>query len=247
MTLETIEGSVALDFRFRTFSDSVLQTYLGRPCAHFLDMHLAAPRVEAFCSSGMLFHTFAIMLEAKSGYPGTGTGIWSEEVDLVDFRYGLFWNNCCPRGFIDLSDFQTVVAVIEATASLRHLSLAFFSTFSERTLSHNLVLVIERATDLMALFISSVTQMLVLSSLCSLIGIVTGQAASILPISKPCAKVTNRWGGIEKLSLDISAALVFAAQANLCKYGSVVKFESKFTPSILISGEAEMTLEPILI
>ena len=100
MTLETIEDSVSLEFRFRTFSGSVLQIYLGRSFAHFLDIHLAAPRVEALCSSGMLFHTLAMMLEANSGYPGTGTGIWSEVVDLVDFRYGLFWNRCCPRVFI---------------------------------------------------------------------------------------------------------------------------------------------------
>ena len=140
MTLETIEGSVALEFRFRTFSDSVLQTYLGRPCAHFLDMHLAAPRVEALCSSGMLFHTLAMMLEANSGYPGTGTRIWSEVVDLVGLRFGFFWKRRCPRGFIVLYDYQTVIAVIEATVSLRHLSLAFCNTLSDRTLSDNLVL-----------------------------------------------------------------------------------------------------------
>ena len=60
----------------------------------------------------------------------------------------------------------------------------------------------------MALLISSVT---ITTS------IATGQAARILSMSRPFAKVNNKCGGIAKLSLDIRADLVFAARANLCR------------------------------
>ena len=48
-------------------------------------------------------------------------------------------------------DFQIVTAVIDATASLRHLSLAFCKTSLERILSESLVQVMVRAADLMAI------------------------------------------------------------------------------------------------
>ena len=86
---------------------------------------------------------------------------------------------------MDCFDFQTVIAVIEATASLRHLRFAFLKTSSEQILSDNLVFVIVRAEDLMALFISSMTTTFCLSSLVILSGMVIGQAANILPINKP--------------------------------------------------------------
>ena len=65
-----------------------------------------------------------------------------------------------PSGFIERLDFQTVVAMIEATASLRHLRPAFLRTSSEQILSDSLVLVIVRAVDFMAKLISSVMQTL---------------------------------------------------------------------------------------
>ena len=39
--------------------------YLGIPLAHFLEMDLAAHKVDALCNSGMLFQTLAIIFEAK--------------------------------------------------------------------------------------------------------------------------------------------------------------------------------------
>ena len=58
---------------------------------------------------------------------------------------------------MDCFDFQTVTAVTEATASFRHLRLAFCKVTSERILSLSLVLVIALAVALMDLLISSIT------------------------------------------------------------------------------------------
>ena len=55
---------------------------------------------------------------------------------------------------MDCFDFQTVTAVTEATASFRHLRLAFCKVTSERILSLSLVLVIALAVALMDLLIS---------------------------------------------------------------------------------------------
>ena len=87
--------------------------------------------------------------------------------------------------------FHTVIATIEATASFKHLRLAFRRTSTEDTLSESLVRVMVRAVDLIALFISSVILMHDLSSLVSLNGIVTAHEDRIFPISNPFAKVTS--------------------------------------------------------
>lgn len=222
-------------------------SHLGTVLAHFLEMDLASPRVVAFCRSKLLFHTLAMILVASMGCPGTGCGISFDMVDLVDLNLSLSRNKQSPSGFIDCFDFQTVVAVIAATASLRHLRFALARTSSDQTLSDNFVLVMVRAADFMALFMSSVTLMEYLSLSLILRGIVIGQAAKILPISKPLAKVDNRCGGILKLSREMSAALVLAARASLCKYGNVEKLESKSTPSKLISLALDIRFVPILI
>ena len=78
-------------------------------------------------------------------------------------------------------------------------------------------------------------------------GIVIGQTAKILPISRPFANKDNKWGGIVKVSLERRAALVLAARASLCRYGVVIKFESKSTPSRLISEVDDKIYDPILI
>ena len=104
-----------------------------------------------------------------------------------------------------------------------------------------------RALAFIDLLISSVTLINYLSSLFSLIGIVTGQAAKIFPISKPFANVAKTWGGIEKLSLVRRAALALAVRASLFRKGIDVKLESKSTPNIFISWVGDMRLEPILI
>ena len=126
-----------------------------------------------------------------------------EVADLVHFNFSRCLNRQRPSGFMDCLDFQTVTAMIEATASLRHLRLALSSTVSLRTLSESLVLVIVRAVDFMAILISSVIPMVpkYLSSSLSQTGIVRGHAAKILPINRPFAKVASKCGGIEKLSL----------------------------------------------
>ena len=41
--------------------------HLGIPFAHFFEMALAAPKVVAFWSSGKLFQTLAMRLEARVG------------------------------------------------------------------------------------------------------------------------------------------------------------------------------------
>ena len=135
---------------------------------------------------------------------------------------------------------------MEATASFRHFNFALHRTFSDRTLSESLFFVMIRAVDFIHLLISYVTT-LDLSSFPSLKGKVTEQADKIFPIRRPFAKVDSTFGGIEKLNRVINADLVFASRASLCKKGIVVKFESKSTPSKLISGVAEIMLEPILI
>ena len=93
---------------------------------------------------------------------------------------------------MDCFDFQTVTAVIHATASLRHLRFAFSRVSSDQILSESLVLVIVRAVALMDLLISSVTPIHVLSSSFSLMGMVTGQALRILPMRMPCANLVNK-------------------------------------------------------
>ena len=70
--------------------ESAFQIYLGRLFAHFLEIHFAAPRVEALCSSCRLFQTLAMGFEANNGYPGKGGGICSEMVDLLDLKLSIF-------------------------------------------------------------------------------------------------------------------------------------------------------------
>ena len=86
---------------------------------------------------------------------------------------------------MDCLAFHTVTATIEATASFKHFKLALCKTSSEQTLSDSFVLVMVCAVAFMALLISSVTPALHLSSLLSLTGIVTGQAAKILRVREP--------------------------------------------------------------
>ena len=78
---------------------------------------------------------------------------------------------------------------MEATDSFKHLRLALLRISSEQILSEIFVFVIVRAAALMALLISSVTVIPYLSLILSLTGIVNGQAAKILPMSRPFAKV----------------------------------------------------------
>ena len=115
---------------------------------------------------------------------------------------------------MDCLDFQTVTAIIDATASFRHFKLALCNMSSERILSESFVFAIVRAVALMALLISSVTHTNDRSSLFSLTGIVSGQAERILPMSNPFANVFKTCGGIEKLSLDMIADLELAALAS---------------------------------
>ena len=118
------------------------------------------------------------------------SSVFSDRVDLKDC---LSWNRQCPRGFMACFDFQTVTATMDATASFRHLRFAFCSMTSERTLSEGLVFVMVRAVFLIALLMSSVTLIKVLSSLLNLTGIVSGHVERIFPISKPFANVVKRW------------------------------------------------------
>ena len=78
---------------------------------------------------------------------------------------------------MDCLDFHNVTAIIEATASFKHFSLAFQSTGSDGILSNSLVLVMVRATALMDLLMSSVTPIRDRFSSLSLIGIVAHQQA----------------------------------------------------------------------
>ena len=65
--------------------------------------------------------------------------------------------------------FQIMTAIMDATASFRHLRFAFCSRSSDRTLSEILVLVIVRADFFIALLISSVMMLEPLSSGSSLL------------------------------------------------------------------------------
>ena len=98
---------------------------------------------------------------------------------------------------MDCLAFHTVIAIMEATASFKHLRFALCRMSSERTLSESLVFITMRAVDLMHLLISSVITISDQSLLLSLTGMVTEQVDKILPISKPLAKVDKTLGGIE--------------------------------------------------
>ena len=93
--------------------------------AHFLEIVFAAPMVDAFWSSGTLFQIFAMLLVARAGYPGTGGRISLEFTDLVVLKLSFSLNKRQPSGSMVCFDFHTVTAIIEATASLRLLRLAF--------------------------------------------------------------------------------------------------------------------------
>ena len=97
--------------------------HLGTLFAHFWAIALAEPTVLAFSRSGTEFQTFAITLAATVGYPGTGGLISLELWDRVQaFVVGLSLKRQHPRGSMHFFDFQAVRAVIDATASFRHLS-----------------------------------------------------------------------------------------------------------------------------
>ena len=123
----------------RLWTSNIKICYRGMSCAHFREMVLAAPSVVALWSSGTLFHIFAIIFDAKEGNPGTGGRISFENWDLVDLILGLSWKRYFPSGFMVIFDFQTVSAVIEATASFRHLRFALCRSFSDGTFSESLV------------------------------------------------------------------------------------------------------------
>ena len=115
-----------------------------------------------------------------------------ELASLVFLTLSFLKKRSCPKGFITCLDFQIRTAIVEAATSFNHRILAFESTTSERILSESLVLVIVRAVALMALLISLVMVIEFLSSWSSLIGMVAGAAARILPINKPFANVDKR-------------------------------------------------------
>ena len=69
----------------------------------------------------MSFQTLAMRFAASVGKPGTGGLILFEDTDLVVLTLDFSLTRHCPSGFMDCLDFQTVTAIIEATASLRHL------------------------------------------------------------------------------------------------------------------------------
>ena len=115
-----------------------------------------------------------------------------DSANLVFLEFSFFEKRSTPKGFISCLDFQIKTAIAVAAASFRQRILALERITSDRILSDNLVLVMMRAVALMALLISSVTVFEPLSSGSSLIGIVAGEAARILPINNPLAKVDNR-------------------------------------------------------
>jgi hypothetical protein len=168
------------------------------------------PREVAVWSPGTVFHTFAMRLEGNNLNPGTGGQIFFDSAKRVFLLLGFSEKRCTPKGFISCLDFQTMTAIADAVASFRQRSPAFERVISERILSESFVLVMERAADLMALFISSVIVFEPVSSGSILIGMVAGAAARILPIKSPFANVARRFGGIPKLRRFIRAALVFA-------------------------------------
>ena len=79
-----------------------------------------------------------------------------DSANLVFIMSFLSENKQTPSGFMSFFDFHVKIAMAEAVTSFRHRSHAFARTTSERTLSESLILVIERAVDLIDLFISSV-------------------------------------------------------------------------------------------
>ena len=107
------------------FSKKKREVYRGIFLAHFRTILFAAVKVDASWSSGTAFHTRAIRFVASVGYPGTGSLILFEDTNLVFLKLGCSLKRHFPKGFMDCFAFQTVIAVIEATASLRHFSLAF--------------------------------------------------------------------------------------------------------------------------
>ena len=111
--------------------------------AHFLEIHLAALIVDAFCRPGTSFQILAMILVAKLGYPGTGGRISLEDWDLnfISVVTSFSLKRQRPRGSMDCLDFQTVKAVMEATASFRHFIFALCRVTSERILSVSFVLV----------------------------------------------------------------------------------------------------------
>ena len=94
--------------------------HLGIFLAQFLEIALAADKVVALWSSGISFQTLAIWLDDRICDPGTGGRIWFEVSDLVDFIIDLSLKRHWPSGFIVCLAFQTVIAIMEATDSLRH-------------------------------------------------------------------------------------------------------------------------------
>ena len=119
-----------------------------------------------------------------------------EAVNLVILALGFLLKSLTPSGFMVFLDFHTITAMIEATASFKQRKPAFQRVVSDRTLSDSLHFVIVLATYLMDLLISSVMQIKDRSSFSSLIGIVAGAAARILPIKRPFANVVKRFCGI---------------------------------------------------
>ena len=115
-----------------------------------------------------------------------------DSASLVFLKFSFPEKRRVPKGFIDILDFQTKTAIMDAMASFRLRSPAFDRTVCEQILSESFVLVIDQAALLIALFISSVIVTKFLSSESSLTGMVAGAAARILPIKIPFVRVVKR-------------------------------------------------------
>ena len=68
------------------------KSHLGMVFAHFFEIDRAAPNDGALWSSGTLFQTLAMLLDAMFGYPGTGGRISREFRARVNLKHGFSWN-----------------------------------------------------------------------------------------------------------------------------------------------------------
>ena len=121
--------------------------------AHFLDAIFAAPRVSTLWSSLALFQDFAIRFAARVLFPGTGWVALFLLIDLTGLKVSFSGKMQLPMGFIDFLAFHAISTAEEATISFKLRRPHFWRTVSDEIMSLRLVLVIVRATELIAWFL----------------------------------------------------------------------------------------------
>ena len=124
----------------------MISSHGGIVWAHFLASVFTQLRLVAIWKPGRLFQILAIRLQGKALKPGTGGQMFIDSASLVLLKFSFPEKRRVPKGFIDILDFQTKTAIMDAVASFKLRSPAFDRIVWEQILSESFQWVVNHMT-----------------------------------------------------------------------------------------------------